>query len=104
MKFYELEEKVRPLNDDVLLVARSRKDIEPRSSIIVQQNLADQTEQFFQVLAVGPKVQDVRVNDIVFLSWKRITPPVYMRFKGGFEAQVGQTSEKEILCIIEPTE
>lgn len=92
------EETYRPLNDDILMYLKPIHEV--IGSSIVFQESNDSNVQYFNVFATGPKCRDVKVGDVVVLPWTRVTVPQKL-FVHGELRDVGVTSEKEVLAILE---
>lgn len=90
--------KIRTLRDDVVLCMRPERDVE-KSLIYYEEDVDTKTNQYFEVIGVGPETRIVKPGDVVMCSWMRITPPQDGDLDGKTR-KYGVTSEKEILCIV----
>lgn len=72
---------IQPLNDK-LAVVRIKADTVTASGLIVERGLGEVDKA--RVIAVGPKVTDVKVRDTVLINWNKATQtkmddiPVYI--------------------------
>lgn len=90
--------KVRPLRDDVVLCVKYERDI-TKSVIYFEEDVESKTNQYFEVIRVGPDVNMVSEGDVVLCSWMRITPPEN-GLLDGVKRKYGLTSQKEILAVL----
>jgi co-chaperonin GroES (HSP10) len=83
-----------PMNDRVL-VAENKKEAKTESGIILEgaRGVGDTAQG--TVLAVGPKVTEVKVGDIVSLDWSKASP-----VKVG-DAQRAMIKEEFIIAVVE---
>ena len=83
-----------PINDRVL-VAENKKEATTESGIIIEgaRGVGDTAQG--TVLAVGPKVTEVKVGDIVLLDWAKASP-----VKVG-DAQRAMIKEEFIIAVVE---
>jgi chaperonin GroES len=83
-----------PMNDRVL-VAENKKEAKTESGIILEgaRGVGDTAQG--TVLAVGPKVTEVKVGDIVLLDWAKASP-----VKVG-DAQRAMIKEEFIIAVVE---
>jgi chaperonin GroES len=83
-----------PMNDRVL-VAENKKEAKTESGIILEgaKGVGDTAQG--TVLAVGPKVTEVKVGDIVLLDWSKASP-----VKVG-DAQRAMIKEEFIIAVVE---
>jgi hypothetical protein len=87
------------LNKDILVKLKPKAEIE-QSRFILKESV-DQTDlQFFTVLLKSEDVTMINVGDTVICSWLKITPPFKATFNGE-SVNVGITSEKEILAVVD---
>jgi co-chaperonin GroES (HSP10) len=64
---------IQPLNTQVL-VAENKKEDKTESGIIIEGVRNPLNTAKATVLAVGPDVTDVKVNDVVLLDWAKASP------------------------------
>jgi chaperonin GroES len=83
-----------PMNDRVL-VAENKKEAKTESGIILEgaRGVGDTTQA--TVLAVGPKVTEVKVGDVVLIEWSKASP-----VKVG-DAQRAMIKEEHIIAVVE---
>jgi chaperonin GroES len=83
-----------PMNDRVL-VAENKKEAKTESGIILEgaRGVGDTVQG--TVLAVGPKVTEVKVGDTVLLDWAKASP-----VKVG-DAQRAMIKEEFIIAVVE---
>jgi chaperonin GroES len=83
-----------PMNDRVL-VAENKKEAKTESGIILEgaRGVGDTAQG--TVLAVGPKVTEVKVGDVVLLDWSKASP-----VKVG-DAQRAMIKEEFIIAVVE---
>lgn len=83
-----------PMNDRVL-VAENKKEAKTESGIIIEgaRGVGDTAQG--TVLAVGPKVTEVKVGDVVLLDWAKASP-----VKVG-DAQRAMIKEEFIIAVVE---
>jgi len=83
-----------PINDRVL-VAENKKEATTESGIIIEgaRGVGDTAQG--TVLAVGPKVTEVKVGDVVLLDWAKASP-----VKVG-DAQRAMIKEEFIIAVVE---
>lgn len=83
-----------PMNDRVL-VAENKKENTTQSGIILEgaRGVGDTAQA--TVLAVGPKVTEVKVGDVVLLDWSKASP-----VKVG-DAQRAMVKEEFIIGVID---
>lgn len=83
-----------PMNDRVL-VAENKKEAKTESGIILEgaKGVGDTAQG--TVLAVGPKVTEVKVGDVVLLDWAKASP-----VKVG-DAQRAMIKEEFIIAVVE---
>ena len=83
-----------PMNDRVL-VAENKKEATTESGIIIEgaRGVGDTAQG--TVLAVGPKVTEVKVGDVVLLDWAKASP-----VKVG-DAQRAMIKEEFIIAVVE---
>lgn len=83
-----------PMNDRVL-VAENKKEAKTESGIILEgaRGVGDTAQG--TVLAVGPKVTEVKVGDVVLLDWAKASP-----VKVG-DAQRAMIKEEFIIAVVE---
>jgi hypothetical protein len=86
------------LRNDILIRNRKKVDVE-KSIIYTKESIDDSALQYFEVLAVGPKVTQVKVGDVVIVNWKNITPPFESTFNGTV-GEYGITDEDQVECIL----
>jgi chaperonin GroES len=83
-----------PMNDRVL-VAENKKEAKTESGIILEgaRGVGDTAQA--TVLAVGPKVTEVKVGDVILLDWAKASP-----VKVG-DAQRAMIKEEFIIAVVE---
>ena len=83
-----------PMNDRVL-VAENKKEAKTESGLILEgaKGVGDTAQG--TVLAVGPKVTEVKVGDVVLLDWSKASP-----VKVG-DAQRAMVKEEFIIAVVE---
>jgi co-chaperonin GroES (HSP10) len=92
------ETKFRPLHDDIMMYLKPANEVLGTS--IVFQESKDAPTQFFNVFAVGPECKEIKVGDVVVVPWTRVTVPQKEYIHGEYR-NIGVTSEKEVLAIVE---
>jgi len=92
------EETYRPLHDDVMLYLKPIHEV-LNTNIVFQEN-KDNSTQYFNVFAIGPDCTDIKVGDVVVVPWTRVTVPEKLYVDGEIR-EVGVTSEKEVLAVLE---
>jgi chaperonin GroES len=83
-----------PINDRVL-IAENKKETKTESGIILEgaRGVGDTAQG--TVLAVGPKVTEVKVGDVILLDWAKASP-----VKVG-DAQRAMIKEEFIIAVVE---
>lgn len=89
-------DKLRLLNEDVLIKAKSINSISKSPIHIVSQEEQRQAVNFFEVIKVSDKVTDVKVGDTVAIAFMDHTIPVHMEV-----GEVAITDISKILAVIE---
>ena len=81
--------------NDRVLVAENKKEAKTESGIILEgaRGVGDTAQG--TVLAVGPKVTEVKVGDVVLLDWAKASP-----VKVG-DAQRAMIKEEFIIAVVE---
>lgn len=85
---------LRPINDDVLLKKAAKQSHE--SATIFVPNDQETDKIIFEVMAIGPKVTDVKVGDLVIAPWTHVTDPFDVD-----GSPMGITAQEEILGVLE---
>lgn len=89
--------ELRPMHDDVILVHESNAE---KNTIIVYEDVDQDTSLQFRVIKVSPTVKHVKEGDLVVAPWRRCTPP-FEAIVDGERKMVTITDEKEILGVID---
>ena len=84
----------QPLRNNIIVKDTERQE-ETESGIYVGKTLADPRAKTGTVIAVGPDVTDVKVNDIVYLQWSNIKT-----VKDG-DTYLGVLTEDDVLAVLE---
>lgn len=94
-------EKLRMLNDDVLMMELDKSLFRPTDSLIVYTESKDTRSdpknklRYYEVKVVGPKCKEVKVGDKVLVSWLDTTPPISIE-----SVRYTLTTEKKICGIL----
>jgi len=83
-----------PMKDRVL-VAENKKEDTTESGIIIEGTRGTGATAKATVLAIGPDVKDVKINDVVLLDWSKASP-----VKVG-DVQRAMIKEEFILAVFE---
>lgn len=96
-------ENIKPINpNEVLVVLKPRHSVEGARSIFLQEDVQE-SSQYYEILKCGSAVTQVSVGDVIFMSWKKVTPPIKGTL-GGQQKEFGFASVFEIDAIISLTE
>jgi chaperonin GroES len=87
---------IQPLHDKVVVV-RIKKDNVTASGIIVDKGLGEVDRA--QVVAIGPKVQDVKVGEQVLIDWNKATQTKVTDDKGDIPVFI--IKEENIVGVFE---
>ena len=89
--------ELRPMNNDVIMMHESTRD---KNTIVIEEDVDQDTSLQFRVLKVSPKVKYVSEGDLVVIAWRRCVPPFEVMVDGE-RKMVTITDEKEILGVID---
>lgn len=89
--------KVRPLRADVL-IRRSKIQQQRQSSILYvpEEDRDLNAANFYEVIAVGPDVKEIKPGDTILVVYAGHTPPVEVNGE-----KYAVVEEKDILAIVE---
>ena len=90
---------LRPMHDDVLMM---HEPMEEKQTIVIKDDIDNNTSLQFRVLKVSPTVEHIKVGDLVIAAWRKCVPPFEIVVDDEIKS-VTITDEKEILGIIEET-
>ncbi len=83
-----------PLGKRIIFKDTERAE-ETESGIYLGKNSNDPKAKSGTVIAVGPAVEDVKVGDVVYLQWQKVSA-----FKDG-DIFLGSVHEEDVLAVLE---
>ena len=92
--------KIRPASPtEIIVVLRERSSVEGEKLIFMRED-ADNDHQYYTVVRCGEGVDSVKPNDLIFMSWKKMTPPMKGMLNGVI-TQFAFADYKEIDAVID---
>lgn len=91
---------IRPFHDDILVKFRTSVDKNlTEGGIYIKEDTTHTEYEYYDVVAIGPDVKDVKPGDTIMMSWARMSPP--FNHEGN---KLAITSVKEVWGVLEETD